>query len=464
VPRRLVGQMSATARPTRGTIAARALKPLARQSDDRLVELSRAGDERAFEALVRRHGHELRVYAGRLLGAEGRAEDALQHALMSAWVALRDRDATVANPRAWLYGIVHNSAVTVLRRARHDTVELNEALGYEHAHAGPEVGVVVGEILAGLAEMPEIQRRAMVMTAVAGSSHEEAAAALGVSDGAVRGMVYRARAALRQAAAALLPAPLWGWAARFAHRRARLPVDPTDAATAITSASAASAGVGALIVKGGAIVAAVGALAGTGGALLPGAGGRPQHHRPAAHHRAASPRPQAAALQSPVAGSRGPIALPSEARHDLDPATHGESAQSGGRGRGGSSSSHGRGGGSGGSDGTSGSSGSGHSSGSGSTSGRGGGESGSSGGGDSGSSGSGDSGSSGGGDSGSSGSGNSGSSGSGDSGSSGSGNSGSGSGDSGSSGGNPGSGSGNPGSGSGGGGSGSGGGGSGGGG
>ena len=97
----------------------RALKPLARQSDHRLVELSRAGDERAFEALVRRHAHELRIYAGRLLGAEGRAEDALQHALMSAWVALRDRDATVANPRAWLYGIVQNSAVTVLRRARH---------------------------------------------------------------------------------------------------------------------------------------------------------------------------------------------------------------------------------------------------------------------------------------------------------------------------------------------------------
>jgi RNA polymerase sigma factor (sigma-70 family) len=441
VRRRLLGQVSATAQPTRGTIAARALKPLARQSDDRLVELSRTGDERAFEALVRRHGHELQVYAGRLLGAEGRAEDALQHALMSAWVALRDHDAAVANPRAWLYGIVHNSAVTVLRRARHDTVELNEALGHEHAHAGPEVRVVVGEILAGLAEMPEIQRRAMVMTAVAGSSHEEAAAALGVTDGAVRGMVYRARATLRQAAAALLPAPLWGWAARFAHRRARLPVDPTDAATAITSASAASAGVGALVVKGGAIVAAVGALAGTGGALLPGAGGRPQHHRPAAHHHAASPRPRAAALQSPVAGSRGPIALPSEARHDLDTATHGESAHSNGHGRGGSSSSHGRGGGSG----------------EGSTSSHGGSEHGSSGATSTPSAGSGESGSSGGGDSGSSGSGNSGS-GSGDSGSSG-GNSGSGSGNSGSGSGNSGSGGG--GSGSGGGDSGSGGGGSG---
>lgn len=400
----MIGQVSATIQPSRGTVAARTLKPLGRQSDDRLVQLSRAGDERAFEALIQRHAHELKVYAGRLLGAEGRAEDALQHALMSAWVALRDRDATVANPRAWLYGIVHNSAVTVLRRARHDTVELNEALEAPHTHAGPEIHLRVGEILSGLADMPDAQRRALLMTALAGASHEEAASALGVSSGAVRGMVYRARAALRQAAAALLPAPLWSWAARVAHRRARLPVDPNDAAAAISSASAASAGVGALVVKGGAIVAAVGALAGTGGALLPAAGGRPQHHRPAAHHRAALPRTGAAAPRSAVGGTLRPVAPPSEARHHSDTAAHRGSGRAGGRGRGDGSSLRGRGGGgngSGGSRGTPGSSGSGHSGSSGSSGNSGGGNSRSSGnssGGNSGSSGGRDSGSGSGGD------------------------------------------------------------------
>jgi RNA polymerase sigma-70 factor (ECF subfamily) len=319
--------VSATAQPSRCAVAAApALRPLGRQSDHALLELSRAGDEQAFEVLVRRHGHELRVYAGRLLGAEGRAEDALQHALMSAWVALRDHDAAVANPRAWLYGIVHNSAITILRRACHDTVQLNDALDAPHPYAGPEVRVIVGEILAGLAEMPEIQRRAIVMTALAGSSHDEAAAALGVSDGAVRGMVYRARAALRQAAGALLPAPLWSWAARFAHGRADLPVDPTDAATAVASASAASAGVGALVVKGGAIVAAVGALAGTGGALLPGVVGPPHHRLPAAHHRAAPPHAGAAGVR------QRPGAV-----------THGESGRSGRHERGEGSTSRGRG-------------------------------------------------------------------------------------------------------------------------
>ncbi len=282
--------MSVTERP----ISAALLKPLARESDVRLVELSREGDEQAFEALVRRHRHELHVYAARLMGAEGRAEDALQHALMSAWVVLRDRGVEVANPRAWLYGIVHNSAVSVLRRARHDTVELNDALEAPHPQAGPETHVIVGEIFAGLAQMPAPQRHALLMTAVAGSSHGEAASALGVSAGAVRGMVYRARAALRQAAAAVLPPGLINWATGVGHRRPRLPVDPTDAAAA-TSASAgvatsASAGVAAAVVKGGAIIAAVGALAGaTGPAPLPKVPRRP-HHRPAAAHHSAPTR------------------------------------------------------------------------------------------------------------------------------------------------------------------------------
>jgi RNA polymerase sigma factor (sigma-70 family) len=273
--------VSATARPLSTSI----LKPLARESDLRLVELSRTGDERAFEVLVRRHRHELHVYAGRLMGAEGRAEDALQHALMSAWMALRDRGAEVANPRAWLYGIVHNSAVSVLRRARHDTVELNEALEAPHPYAGPETNAIVGEIFAGLAQMSAPQRQALLMTAVAGSSHGEAASALGVSDNAVRGMVYRARAALRQAAAAVLPPGLVNGAVGLGHRRPRFPVDPVDAA----AATSASAGVAGAVVKGGAVIAAVGALAGAAGpALLPTARGH--HHRPAAVHQPASTR------------------------------------------------------------------------------------------------------------------------------------------------------------------------------
>jgi RNA polymerase sigma-70 factor, ECF subfamily len=325
--RGLIGQVSVTAR----RIGADLLKPLARESDLRLTELSRAGNQLAFEALVRRHRQELHVYAARLMGAEGRAEDALQHALMSAWVALRNRSTEVANPRAWLYGIVHNSAVSVLRGSRHDTVELNEALEAPHTHASAETQVVVSEIFAALAEMPAPQRHALLMTAVAGSSHGEAASALGVSAGAVRGMVYRARAALRQAAAAVLPPGLVNWASGLGHRRLRLPVDATDAA----ATTSASAGVAAAVFKGAAVIAAVGALAGTGPALLPAVSSR-AHHRSAAVHPASPPRhessgpPRTQALSPPVKAPQPSV----RADHDLAAIARGEAGHSRGHGRG----------------------------------------------------------------------------------------------------------------------------------
>jgi RNA polymerase sigma factor (sigma-70 family) len=243
------------------------LKPLSVQSDARLVELARGGSEPAFEALVRRYRRPLLAYARRLVGVDGRAEDALQQALMGAWLALRD-GAEVDEVRPWLHRIVHNSAVTMLRRAQHETVELNEALDAA-SDGGPESRLAIGELLAGLAALPEPQRRALLLTAISGRSHLEAAATLGLTDGAVRGLVYRARASLRRAAAALLPIGPLNWLVGSVTRR------PMVAQTAEATGAASSAGVAAAVLKGGAIVAGAGVIAGAGPVLLPG---------PATHH------------------------------------------------------------------------------------------------------------------------------------------------------------------------------------
>ena len=65
-------------------------RPLAGRSDAALVELISDGDEAAFETLVRRYWRELLIYSDRLLGAEGRAEDACQQALLQAWLAQKE--------------------------------------------------------------------------------------------------------------------------------------------------------------------------------------------------------------------------------------------------------------------------------------------------------------------------------------------------------------------------------------
>ena len=103
------------------------LAVLRTQPDDRLVALARTGDEQAFEAIVVRYRRPLLRHAQRLLPEAG-AEDALQHAFLSAWSALRRGD-DVRELSSWLHRIVHNVALNALRGAqRGEHAELTDAV------------------------------------------------------------------------------------------------------------------------------------------------------------------------------------------------------------------------------------------------------------------------------------------------------------------------------------------------
>jgi RNA polymerase sigma factor (sigma-70 family) len=226
------------------------------QSDARLVAFARAGHERAFEALVRRYRGPLLGYCRRLLLSQERAEDALQHALMQAWLALR-AGTEVQNAKAWLYRIVHNSALNALRVSGYDYCTLSESLsGTGAPQEDLDRRIAVREALAGLAALPQMQREALLRTAVEGSSHREAARELGLSEPALRGLVYRARAALRASAGAIVPAPLLSWALNSGGGA------PAGASLTEVGVGTGSAGVAGLLMKGGAMAVTAGVLAG----------------------------------------------------------------------------------------------------------------------------------------------------------------------------------------------------------
>src|SRR5438477_1931816 len=94
---------------------ASSIRFLQTQPDARLIELSRGGHERAFEALVHRYRRALLAYCRQLTRSESSAEDVLQQGLLQAWIAI-GRDAEVRDVRAWLYRIVHNIAISDHRR------------------------------------------------------------------------------------------------------------------------------------------------------------------------------------------------------------------------------------------------------------------------------------------------------------------------------------------------------------
>lgn len=237
-------------------------RPLLRaQSDRRLIVLAREGSEPAFETLVERYRSELLSHCRRLLLPAAAAEDAVQIALLDAWRAL-ERGTEVREPRAWMHTIVHRAALAGLRDSGYDHAELSDALeGGEAPEEDLERRTAVRQALAGLAALPELQREALLRTAVEGQSHTAAAAAMGVEESALRGLVYRGRATLRGAATALTPGPLLAWAA---DGREVTPL--TERLAELVGGGGTVAG-GAFLAKAGATVAVTGALAGGGVAV-----------------------------------------------------------------------------------------------------------------------------------------------------------------------------------------------------
>lgn len=305
------------------------------QSDSRLLELAGAGNERAFEAIVERYRKPLHRYCRRALG-DAQAEDCVQHTFMKAWSAIGD-GAQIRDLRAWLYRVAQNSALDTVRRSGYDYSELSDSLGVAgDTEEAVEKRAVMRRTLVGVAGLPERQREALLQTAVEGRSREEVAAQMGLSEGAVRQLVHRARASLRSAATAITPLPLVNFLASASPESTPLAQRVSELA-----AGAGTAGIGGALVKGGVVVVAAGAIATAPGGPDLGVGNTSKKDAKTSQSSAASSALEsssAAAGAGPARGRHGEAATGTHRR-----GRHGRSGQGT---SGDDSSGHGRGGGS----------------------------------------------------------------------------------------------------------------------
>jgi RNA polymerase sigma factor (sigma-70 family) len=227
------------------------------QSDERLAELAIAGHDAAFDAIVVRHRAALLRYCGAIVGS-GRAEDAVQQTLLNAHTALGEAD-EVRHLRSWLYRIAHNVSLNLLRTVRDDvSLDADGAEGLRlPTAASPVESFEASEqfraTVAALQALPERQRAALVLRELEGRSHEEIAAALGVSAGSARQHLMRARVTMRGAVTAVTP---WGLIVRIAE------LASAGGGGGGGLETAASAGLGAGLAKITAGVMATGALVG----------------------------------------------------------------------------------------------------------------------------------------------------------------------------------------------------------
>ena len=150
-----------------------------------------------FETDLTQQLPRLRIYALSLTRDPVRADDLVQQTVVRS-LAGRKSFRPGTNFPGWLFRIQRNEFISGLRRER-PTVELNDAivstLSWPHRQ---ESGIVMREFKKAFGTLASGQRRALLMTALEGQSHETIAATSGVSVGTIKSRVSRARVRLRQ--------------------------------------------------------------------------------------------------------------------------------------------------------------------------------------------------------------------------------------------------------------------------
>ena len=190
-----------------------ALHPVETTWDERaMVERLRAGDELAFELLIRRYGGRMLAVARRFLRDEEDARDAVQEAFISAVRGL-DRFEGEAQLGTWLHRIVVNAALMKVRARKRKPEEPIEALlpvyqedGHpvepfrswaEPADAAMERREVRAIVRRCIDRLPETYRTVLLLRDIEGLDTEETAKVLGITPNAVKIRLHRARQALR---------------------------------------------------------------------------------------------------------------------------------------------------------------------------------------------------------------------------------------------------------------------------
>jgi RNA polymerase sigma-70 factor (ECF subfamily) len=166
-----------------------------------LVQRARSGDTRAFERLYREHAGKVYGLCLRMTRDVALAEDCTQETFVNAWRAL-DRFETRSSMATWLHRIAVNVALGKRRKISPLIVD-SDGVGTSgedepvESEWTLETPLEVNEIETAIGDLPDGARDVLVLYAIYGYSHAEAAEMLGVAEGTCKAQLHRARGLLR---------------------------------------------------------------------------------------------------------------------------------------------------------------------------------------------------------------------------------------------------------------------------
>jgi RNA polymerase sigma-70 factor, ECF subfamily len=156
------------------------------------------GDRDAFEMIIRTQSRPLFAIAYGILQNREEAEDAVQDALVKAWKS-RWRVRDPEKFPAWLGSIARHRAHDILRRRR--SVPLDEQL-MEIASTDAQDPTGEAErqqqVHSAMATLPELHRAAIALRYLENMDYATIERTLGLTNGALRGILGRALGAMRK--------------------------------------------------------------------------------------------------------------------------------------------------------------------------------------------------------------------------------------------------------------------------
>ena len=185
------------------------------RSDSELIARTLAGEPGAFDALVARYERPVYNVAYRILLSREDAEDAAVEAFVRMHAALGTFRPD-AGFRPWALKIATNAALNLLRSRRPPPLPLDRAVELEESSVTPEIPepgpgpedlafehIALGELECEIDNLPELYRVPFVLMYLEGLDCKEIADVLGLSVGAVKTRLCRAREMLRRRLAAM---------------------------------------------------------------------------------------------------------------------------------------------------------------------------------------------------------------------------------------------------------------------
>ena len=153
------------------------------------------GDREAFEMIIRTHSRTLFAIAYGILQSREEAEDVVQDSLVKAW----KRRWRVRDPEkfpAWLATVTRHKAHDVFRKRR--TVPLSEQLTESIEPERTNTSALDQRLHSALAALPELHRTALVLRYFEEMDYRTIENSLGLTNGALRGILGRALTSMRK--------------------------------------------------------------------------------------------------------------------------------------------------------------------------------------------------------------------------------------------------------------------------